>query len=347
MSTSDIKTIIKKIVVGIFYMYKNGLVHNDLHSGNIMIENGTGKVLIFDWDRAYMNGQANPLLSDNICNKLCSSSQCNIFNTDDYAIDIYKILHYILKTRRNIDSEVLLNDLFDIHSTIFDFFKLTNILNTLTNTPFFNKLDYDGRYCTFLQKPDKNMLYVMDNFGTIGIIFAKTNPEIADILPINDTYSIELFRKIVGVLVVALTVGVITVVPTVFGFNQPKTVVDSNLYLGDNDLSYKSLQYLKNTNKYEKPLKNIQSRNIIIDDKDADDIRKLSKISPNKATYGNLHKAYQLMIRLRDGKVLPISQKPVSTQGPLPKPVYISEIIDMNYNRRKIEINKWRDVKKL
>lgn len=55
-STEDIENIIVKLVTGIHAIYNAGIVHNDLHAGNIMVTNDN-KPLIFDWDRGYIKGK--------------------------------------------------------------------------------------------------------------------------------------------------------------------------------------------------------------------------------------------------------------------------------------------------
>jgi hypothetical protein len=350
-STDQMKNIIKRIVYGIYCMYNNELVHNDLHSGNIMIEDDTDKVLIFDWDRAYMNGQPNPLLTSSPCDDgLCVQSQCNVYNIDGYAIDIYKILHYILSMRKDIDSDVLMADLFKIQPTRSDSEKLKKIYDTLTYNPFFNYSIFTGHRCTFLQFPDKHMRIVKDNFGSIEIILANTNSNIADDVLIEEnlnflhSFATHQFTALVGILITSLTVGTINVL---FGFSKQKDIHD--VYLQDNDLYINHTQKkVKNKLPFiTKESKNINlqqetvTKKVIIDSKMASDIRKIVNIPPHKATFGNLRDAHNFVMRLKYGEPIPILQKPVSQQGPFPKSVYMNEIIDQSYNMRKNEMKLW------
>ena len=87
---------LREVTKGLYTINNLELVHNDLHSGNIMIEEKTNKVLIYDWDRAYAKGLGkNKLLNDNTCLDLCKVSQCNLF-LDKRPIDLIKILCYTI-----------------------------------------------------------------------------------------------------------------------------------------------------------------------------------------------------------------------------------------------------------
>ena len=94
--------IYKEVVRGLYLLYKNRVVHNDIHSGNIMIENDTNKVLIYDWDRAYSPDLGdNPLLDEN----LCRFSQCNRFFHDGRPIDLIKSMAYIVYNSYDVTLE--------------------------------------------------------------------------------------------------------------------------------------------------------------------------------------------------------------------------------------------------
>ena len=100
-STKDIVSYLQQIVLGIHCLYKHRIVHNDLHFENIMIANN--RVLIFDWDRTYSKDLGhNPLLTRDRCGYMCSHSLCNIYNPNGYAIDLYKILFYVVKSRSTL-----------------------------------------------------------------------------------------------------------------------------------------------------------------------------------------------------------------------------------------------------
>ena len=178
-STEDMIFYIEQIVRGINHMYDNDLVHNDLHSGNIMISLTTPKkVLIFDWDRSYIKGIPNPYLASDedhpnnveFCEKLCNYSQCNMVTPGGYATDFYKILSYVA-LYRNDDFEQILSRCFDIKNYNFHSYRHNFVKNTLSNAnPFFQK-NISEQECTMLQNPDDNMKRLNTLFCPIGIIY--------------------------------------------------------------------------------------------------------------------------------------------------------------------------------
>jgi hypothetical protein len=96
-----------QVVKGLYMVNKAGLVHNDLHCGNIMVKtNPDGiepvrKVMIYDWDRGYSPSLGpNPLLNIETNRYLCKTSQCNIF-MGQRPVDLLKILRYVVDSRDN------------------------------------------------------------------------------------------------------------------------------------------------------------------------------------------------------------------------------------------------------
>jgi hypothetical protein len=87
--------IFREILKGLYMINKKRLVHNDLHIGNVMIQRDTGRVMIYDWDRAYcpVLGE-NPILDIETSRGLCKYSQCNKF-LDARPIDLLKFLIYL------------------------------------------------------------------------------------------------------------------------------------------------------------------------------------------------------------------------------------------------------------
>lgn len=169
-STELVVHYMRSLIHGIFLMYNNFIVHNDLHAGNVMITSDE-KLLIYDWDRAYINKKENPLLDDQKCStgKCGSNSQCNIYNQDGYAIDLYKSLFYMLENREKIkDSQVVLENVFNMVNRQNNPYLVKSVIKTLTRSEFFSKDN-----CTFLQYPDEEMQIVQHLFGTINEIAAK------------------------------------------------------------------------------------------------------------------------------------------------------------------------------
>lgn len=177
--TKDFLKVLKQVIEGIYILYKNKVVHNDLHSGNILITKKRN-VKIFDYDRSYMKGINNPQLNSKQCEDLCSFSQCNIYKEDGYATDFYKMLSYCSQRE---DFGVIL-DKFGITNSTGDeiksrFFgkgdKYTKIQNFFLRSmdDFFRKINND-RKCTYLQFPDSDMNYIKSQFGTIDQIYKNT-----------------------------------------------------------------------------------------------------------------------------------------------------------------------------
>jgi hypothetical protein len=174
-STERIIKYTKQLIEVIYHIYLYGVIHNDLHSGNVMIDENDN-VLLFDWDRCYsVNIGDNPFLDKKRCaddgSDLCFNSQCNIFNDYHYAIDLYKVLYYILRIRSEKgDARNILRDVFEITSsnqssedTIHKF-----LIKKLTKNPFFSKDD-----CTYLQYPDKKMKKIHKLFGGIDKMYNR------------------------------------------------------------------------------------------------------------------------------------------------------------------------------
>lgn len=83
------------IVNGIFRLHTNGMVHNDLHAKNILINKDLSTVQIFDYDRGYFFDKPNSLITLRDLHKI---SQGNVIKK--YPTDFYKILWYIAKFSR-------------------------------------------------------------------------------------------------------------------------------------------------------------------------------------------------------------------------------------------------------
>ena len=188
-TTDNVIRVFREIIKGIYLLYTNRVVHNDLHPGNIMIENDTGNVLIYDWDRAYSPDIGeNPLLDSDVCNTRplrCRESQCNLFQPafqpPGYAIDFYKILFYIC-SRRKADIEYILtgiglqNDLMDNGYYLYQLVR--HALTNHKNKGFFMiDGENEDELCSWLQKPELDiaglMLELANSLGDIDTILGK------------------------------------------------------------------------------------------------------------------------------------------------------------------------------
>jgi hypothetical protein len=170
-STLSVVKYVKQLINAIHKIYINDLVHNDLHSDNIMIENNTDSVLIFDWDRGYTKGIDNPQLNAERCydpdrkKNICSSSQCNILKSSGYCTDLYKSLHYVFYYRNYEfkDSKVILQSIL----------KLDNSRQTINSTiaKLVQNAFFSYKNCTYLQFPDPQMNRVHALFGSIQHLY--------------------------------------------------------------------------------------------------------------------------------------------------------------------------------
>lgn len=92
----DVAVEFGKILLGVFNLYKHGIIHNDLHSSNILIHDK--HLFIFDFDRSYIDGTPNKFLNTDPRVYPCVFSQCNIYNKT-HVIDFYKILSYLIRSK--------------------------------------------------------------------------------------------------------------------------------------------------------------------------------------------------------------------------------------------------------
>ena len=136
--------LLKKSFIGIKYLLKNRITHNDLHSGNILVQdiNGRGmyKVFIFDFDRSYIKGQENKLL-----NKYCDDyTQCNKFSK---WLDMLKLLCYVIRYLHK-------NMCFSIFSIMSD-----NRINNTNFDEFYNLLKKNSFFFKKAGKGEQKISY--------------------------------------------------------------------------------------------------------------------------------------------------------------------------------------------
>lgn len=314
--TDRIIDIFKKIMEGLFMLYENNVSHNDLHDENIMIEEGTDKVFIFDWDRSYCSDFGdNPMLDKNVCKKPCSSSQCNLFHRDGYCIDFYKILYYVLYSRKdwrtilesigilNINYEALGTTLYHI---IYKTIEEHN--NGFFNSMYWNEDERDEIKCSWLQDRDlvrKNgstMRFLHDTLGDYRIIYRNSLEEGGDELIPEDISSVyDVYIKVLD------------------GVGEMKFGMLKTIY---------PLQY---PDKYKEK---ISDKNIRIKIKKAD-INILKKISSRRRTWKNFLDLKRLINYISNGSNIEEKVVILKNKKP-PKPKSIVEII-MKNDRRKFK----------
>lgn len=175
--TDQVMCWIAQIVKGIVSIYSDGIIHNDLHASNVMIEKNSSKVLIFDWDRSYINGIDNPLLNTDQCEGECGKkSQCNIYNKNGYSVDFYKVLSYVISPRMFGEKPNKYGDSNDILKRLGvpenAYTKVKEVLCENNKSKSFSDED-----CTYLQYPNEDMKYVHEQFGSIFTVNAILNEE--------------------------------------------------------------------------------------------------------------------------------------------------------------------------
>lgn len=318
VSTARLFKYVKQIIRGIKMIYDKGVVHNDLHLGNIMIEEKSDNVLIFDWDRSYVKGINNPLLNPDgpylrrvdCCTGRCSSSQCNVFSEGGYSTDLYKVLYYILRYRHD-DKYTLLKNVFHVYNRTRSPLKQSKIVKKLTENAFFK-----ANGCTYLQCPDKKMKYVHFQFGTIDEVYIKSQaPEEENkAIPVIN-HMRKAFTSTIGYLAKAEGshgVG--------FSFKRPVTFRKTTLLSGESSL--------KLSDPLEKLMYNIKQTNSI-----AKQINYLKNVPENKATFKDLMAARSTVKYLTEGSI--IKSPVIMVKGsPDPPLEYITSIIQKNDLRK-------------
>lgn len=141
----------REVIKGLYIINHLKLTHNDLHTGNVMIEEKTNRVLIYDWDRSYSERLGpNSILDSDPCDGLCRSSQCNFF-IQDRPIDLLKILCYITPSRDNFN--LLLQDGLRLKNFSIEGRQKFDIIREGINSCTENNCYYTFKDCSSLYKP--------------------------------------------------------------------------------------------------------------------------------------------------------------------------------------------------
>ena len=336
-STTQLVSYTKQLVIAINAIYVSKLVHNDLHAGNVMIKNLTdygggvttgGDVLLYDWDRAYMDGKPNPQLDTDRCNdqttsKMCWYSQCNLYDNTGmygYSTDLYKVLHYIL-TYRQHDYEIILERVFGIYNTTNEPNKHEYIRRILGQNPFFHReiqTNNSTTTCTYLQYPDANMTRVYAYFGSIQSMYRRVSGTTGLLLDMSERQMYTVTMIAILAIVAMLVVGVRG--NSSFGFTKVSSRTNTHVS-SSSDINRKinpNLNISKNMSK---------------------DIKRLEQTTAAKATYADLFLAQSILSYLKFGENIPSTQSEVEgTRVPDSKPLY--EIIEENNIRKYSKITR-------
>ena len=156
------------VVKGIKNLKQRQIAHNDLHVGNIFVQqlpNNTYNTFIYDFDRSYSPSLGdNPMLNNDICKKLCNRTQCNIY---DNWFDFFKILYYILY---NIPSrfQILFLKIITGNPQNYDFDPFIELMEI---SPFFTAEDSDCSWYWNTQKLDE----IKNLFNSYDTIIERLN----------------------------------------------------------------------------------------------------------------------------------------------------------------------------
>ena len=141
----SIEQILYAIIIGIDNLYKIGIVHNDLHFGNILVildkptlyyEITTtnillnSKIFIYDFNRAYLHTEplsSNPALDDKLmhCKKY---GECNALSLKDYY-SFFSFIYNIAFVKGTLQTNIVSKTMHDIYNAIVP----ENIRNDDTN----------------------------------------------------------------------------------------------------------------------------------------------------------------------------------------------------------------------
>jgi hypothetical protein len=191
-------SLFQQVVKALYMVNKAGLVHNDLHCGNIMIKKNPDdiepvrKVMIYDWDRSFSPDLGpNALLNMETDTGLCRISQCNTF-IEQRPIDLLKILRYVADSKDNFfdilqNGLKLSNNLVDGH---YRYDVIRSALKRCSRGEYFYTFEehsslYKVGHCELLERAIALM------GGTWDVIFRNIFPD----LEINAPVAVMAMRK--------------------------------------------------------------------------------------------------------------------------------------------------------
>ena len=300
--------VFREIVMGLYIINRRQLVHNDIHPGNIMVENYNQpnmRVLIYDWDRAYspILGD-NPFLKNNTALFPCDHSQCNIF-IPGRPIDLLKVLVYF-SNQPAIFNNILLNGL-RIQNYPGVYNQIRNGIRTCSpGNDFYNYLGQSSLYrvglCAELEQ-------AINLLGTWDIIYNRA-------FPVDDPMDVD------------------------FAFKRRKGRVSKNensdkYILRDKKMSSEMRKkYLSMKKQFKK-----NKTNFLTEEK-KDKLDKLLKIPLNELTWVKFFEIENLINYMNYGPPEPLEEMPVFNFKKVAKPQPFWEILRDNENRKgNLEMN--------
>jgi hypothetical protein len=178
-----------QIATALYSLYKNGIVHNDLHTGNVFVRKIKPKVfvynidgkkytieseyeaLIFDFDRGYLKANNNPYLDNYLkeygqINEL--SDKRDILKVYQYYYQYYTdIAQKIFDDIFKVDSKELKNNLKKLKNDRYNYFNnkynqivrpLSEIINNLYNRINEEEINYLKNFCQDMNQYNYNIL---------------------------------------------------------------------------------------------------------------------------------------------------------------------------------------------
>jgi hypothetical protein len=307
--------VFKNILRGIYTINKVGLVHNDLHMGNIMVEERSNNVMIYDWDRSYSPQLGhNPFLNDDPRVKPCNESQCNLF-MKDRPIDLLKLLLCLSFFTRDKFDMILKKGL--------------HIKNFYINE---NKTKYDLIFEGIKQCSPLNIFYTNSDGvsslyqpGSCGPLEIALG-ELGGTLELIHNRAIASKEKIPEDILSSLTMS-----GTKFGFRD---AVETHRSLTTEQTSLTKEQTSLTKEDPMRVKKSMLKQETSLTKEQRQTLKKLQKIPKNKLTWENYFKLKDLLDTIKYGP--PVKTKRFKVQS---KPVKLNavefwEILQENENRK-------------
>lgn len=178
----DIQTLFllyNQIVTGIYFLYKNNIQHNDLHSGNVLVDE-KNNTYIFDWDLSFNGKQNNQMLNNVTCIR---GACCNKIHPNGFSIDFFRNISCFFRQTKDIDIiKNFTKKVLGICSPRDDE-KYTNAChimhNILTKYDFFYDRNKNINYLLDINSLEYQHVFLF--FGSIEEIFLRMNTDYSHI----------------------------------------------------------------------------------------------------------------------------------------------------------------------
>lgn len=297
LTESDARSVdvFKSVLKGLYTLYKNQVVHNDMHCGNIMI-NEHFDTYIYDWDKSY-----SPILGDNPSlgkderNRDCMASKCNIFFDNGRPIDLIKLLSYVA-----LQGPVLakiLKDVFKIENRLIDgVLKYTRIKQALTKYGNFfviPQLEKSALVNIGLSKSLETVIF--DLGSTWDAIYTRAFPDEKEAKEPINAPEIEIVNKLRN-----LVINTDNPVEAIKSDKADEKVDNRRSFNFTTTLPYQRVEVVKNMDKQSD-----------IDNKNISKIKKLLNTPDDKLTYRDYNKLQDLVEEIAYGPKIQDKSRPL------------------------------------